>query len=216
MASDLNRDAALLSIDPARLNQIVEAQAALRSLTEALVFDGDGAHPRAHRPELRASASSRVPDWALQQARAGDVAVLTSDNDDRVRALVRLDAFGDVYPLCRPLRRSDRAQPHASRPQRAVAQYQQLEGERSDYQIAFSMLFFGVGVLLLTGAVWVGLSFATRMARPISWLIAAAERVRGGDLAARVPEGARRRGVRLAVARLQPHDPPARRPSAAS
>ncbi len=76
------------------------------------------------------------------------------------------------------------------RTQQAVAQYQQLEGERSDYQIAFSMLFFGVGVLLLTGAVWMGLSFATRMARPISWLIAAAERVRGGDLAARVPVGA--------------------------
>ena len=42
MASDLNRDAAILSINPQRFNQIVEAQAALRSLSEAMVFDGDG------------------------------------------------------------------------------------------------------------------------------------------------------------------------------
>jgi len=44
-------------------------------------------------------------------------------------------------------------------------------------------------VLLLTGAVWMGLSFATRMARPISWLAAAAERVRSGELSGRVPIG---------------------------
>jgi two-component system, NtrC family, nitrogen regulation sensor histidine kinase NtrY len=187
MASDLNRDAAILSINPARLKQIVEAQAALRSLSEAVVFDADG-RILARTGLSFALQLQPVPDWALQQARAGDVAILTSDNDDRVRALIRLDRFGDVYLYVGRF-----VDPvvigHMQQTQRAVAQYEQLEGERSDYQIAFSMLFFGVGVLLLTGAVWVGLSFATRMARPISHLIAAAERVRGGNLAARVPVG---------------------------
>ncbi|HXQ51975.1 MAG TPA: PAS domain-containing sensor histidine kinase [Stellaceae bacterium] len=188
MASDLNRDSALLSINPSRLNQIVEAQAALRSLSEALVFDGSG-RILARTGLSFALQLQPVPDWALQQARAGDVAILTSDTDDRVRALIRLDGFGDVFLYVgrfvdpTVISRTERTQ-------RAVAQYQQLEGERSDYQIAFSMLFFGVGVLLLTGAVWMGLSFATRMARPISWLVAAAERVRSGDLSARVPVGA--------------------------
>jgi two-component system, NtrC family, nitrogen regulation sensor histidine kinase NtrY len=188
MASDLNRDSADLAIDPARLGQIVEAQAALRSLSEALVFDGEG------RILARTGLSftleiKPVPDWALRQARGGDVAIFTSDNDDRVRALIRLDRFGDVFLYVGRF-----VDPtvigRIQRTQQAVAQYQKLEGERSDYQIALFMLFFGVGVLLLTGAVWMGLSFATRMARPISWLIAAAERVRGGDLAARVPVGA--------------------------
>jgi two-component system nitrogen regulation sensor histidine kinase NtrY len=187
MASDLNRDAAILSINPARLKQIVEAQAALRSLSEALVFDADG-RILARTGLSFALQLQPVPDWALQQARAGDVAILTSDNDDRVRALVRLDRFGDVYlyvgRFVDPM-----VIGHMQQTQRAVTQYEQLEGERSDYQIAFSMLFFGVGVLLLTGAVWFGLSFATRMARPISHLITAAERVRAGNLAARVPVG---------------------------
>jgi two-component system, NtrC family, nitrogen regulation sensor histidine kinase NtrY len=188
MASDLNRDAAILVINPTRLGQIVEAQAALRSLGEALVFDGSG-RILASTGLTFALQLKPVPDWALQQARAGDVAILTSDNDDRVRALVRLSAFGDVFlyvgRFVDPTVIS-----RVERTQRAVAQYEELEGERSDYQIAFSMLFFGVGVLLLTGAVWMGLSFATRMARPISWLAAAAERVRSGELSARVPVGA--------------------------
>jgi two-component system, NtrC family, nitrogen regulation sensor histidine kinase NtrY len=187
MASDLSRDAPSLMINPVRLNQIVEAQSALRSLNEALVFDGAG-HVLARSGFAFSLQLTRVPDWALQQARAGDVAILTSDNDDRVRALVRLDGFGDAFlyvgRFVDPLVIS-----RIEQTQRAVRQYEELEGERSDYQIALSMLFFGVGVLLLTGAVWVGLSFATRMARPISWLAAAAERVRSGDLSARVPVG---------------------------
>ncbi len=189
MASDLDRDSAFLSIDPARLNQIVAAQAELRSLNEALVFDAEG-RILARTGLSFALELQPVPDWALQQARAGDVAILTSNSDDRVRALIRLNGFNDAYLYVgrfvdpTVLGRMERTQ-------QAVAQYEELEGERSEYQIAFSMLFFGVGVLLLTGAVWMGLSFASRMARPISWLIAAAERVRGGDLAARVPVGAR-------------------------
>src|SRR5579885_1278888 len=187
MASDLNREAPILSINPARLKQIVEAQAALRSLNEALVFDTDG-RILARTGLSFALQLQPVPEWALQQARAGDVAILTSDNDDRVRALIRLERFGNVYLYVG--RFVDPTVIGAmQQTQRAVAQYEQLEGERSDYQIAFSMLFFAVGVLLLTGAVWVGLSFATRMARPISHLIAAAERVRAGNLAARVPVG---------------------------
>jgi two-component system, NtrC family, nitrogen regulation sensor histidine kinase NtrY len=45
-----------------------------------------------------------------------------------------------------------------------------------------------VAMLLLVAAVMVGIHFATQLAGPISRLVAAAEQIRGGDLAARVPE----------------------------
>jgi two-component system, NtrC family, nitrogen regulation sensor histidine kinase NtrY len=187
MASDLNRDAEVLSMAPQRLDQMVAAQSALRSLTEAMVFDGQG-HILARSGLTLALQLEPIPDWALRQADTGDVAVLTSDNDDRVRALVKLTQFGDVYLYVGRF-----VDPtvinHMQQTQSAVAQYEKLEGERSHLQIAFSVLFLIVGLLLLTGAVWVGLHFATRMARPISLLAAAAEQVRGGDLTARVPEG---------------------------
>jgi two-component system, NtrC family, nitrogen regulation sensor histidine kinase NtrY len=191
MASDLNRDAAFLSVNPERLNQIVAAQAALRSLTEAVVFDAD------RRLLARAGFSlglqlelESIPETVMQTADSGGVAIMTNNNGNRVRALVRLDRFGDVYLYVG--RFVDPAVlSHMAQTQRAVAEYKQLEGLRSNYQIAFSMVFLGVGLALLMGAVWVGLRFATKMARPISSLVAAAEQVRAGDLAARVPEGER-------------------------
>src|SRR5579875_3494718 len=128
MANDLNREAALLSVNPERLNQVVNAQAALRSLNEAVVFDGTG------RVLARTALSfslelQPIPVWALQQARSGDVAVLTSDNDDRVRALIRLNRFGDVYLFVgRYIDPTVLA--HMTQTQSAVAQYEKLEGER--------------------------------------------------------------------------------------
>jgi two-component system nitrogen regulation sensor histidine kinase NtrY len=46
-------------------------------------------------------------------------------------------------------------------------------------------------LLLLLAAVWFGLNFATRLTRPVGDLISAADRVRAGDLSARVKEGTR-------------------------
>jgi two-component system, NtrC family, nitrogen regulation sensor histidine kinase NtrY len=187
MANDLNRDSNLLSLNPERFNEVVRAQAALRSLSEAIVFDGQG-HMLARTGFSFALELQPPPDWALASARSGDVAVMTNDNDDRVRALVRLDRYGDVF-LYAGRFIDPTVINHMKQTQSAVEQYEQLEGQRSDYQVAFSVVFFAVGLLLLTGAVWVGLALATRMAKPISSLVAAAERVRSGDLSARVPAG---------------------------
>jgi two-component system nitrogen regulation sensor histidine kinase NtrY len=188
MAADLDRDSAFLIMDNQRLNQIVAAQAALRSLTEAIVFDGEGRILA--RSGLTASLELEpLPDTVIQEADAGDVVVLTGDTDDRVRALIKLPQFGDVYLFVGRFV-DPTVIAHMQQTQSAVAQYEKLEGERSQFQFALSVLFLIVGLLLLTGAVWVGLSFATRMARPISSLAAAAEQVRVGNLAVRVPEGA--------------------------
>jgi two-component system, NtrC family, nitrogen regulation sensor histidine kinase NtrY len=186
MASDLNRDAALLTANPRRLDQMVAAQAALRSLSEAVVFDTDG-RLLARSGFSLALQLEPVPDWALQQANSGDVAILTNENG-RVRALVRLERFGNAYlyvgRFVDPI-----VLQHMEQTRGAVHEYEERESQRRQWQITFSIAFFSLVLLLLTIAVMVGLRFATKMARPISSLIVAAEQVRSGDLAARVPEG---------------------------
>jgi two-component system, NtrC family, nitrogen regulation sensor histidine kinase NtrY len=188
MAADLNREAYLLSVDQERLGQVVSAQAALRSLTEVIVFD------RSSRILARSGFTfgleyGLVPDWALKQAGQGDVAIITSDNDDRVRALVRLDQFpADTYLYVGRFV-EPQVLNHMEQTQRAVAQYELLEGRRSDVQIGFAMVFLVAALLILGGAVWFGLNFATQLARPISALVTVAERIRSGDLAARAAEG---------------------------
>ena len=187
MANDLNRNSVQLALNPQHLQQVVSAQAALRGLTEAMVFD------RAGNMLARSSLSftlgfEPVPDDAIHLADTGDVAIMTNDSDDRVRALVRLNQFGDVYLYVGRFI-EPRVLNHMEETQRAAALYEQMEGQRSGFQITFALIFMMVAMLFLVAAVAIGIHFAAQFAGPISRLITAAEQVRGGDLAARVPEG---------------------------
>ena len=186
MAADLNRESLRLDFDAARLRQVVDAQAALRSLTEAVVFDGSG------RVLARTGLSftmeiEQIPAGELARAADGEVVALNSDTDDRVRALIRLDGFGDAYLFVGRFVDA-KVLGYMDRTQTMVREYQRMQGERSGIQITSALIFMIVALLLLFASVWVGLVFANQLATPISRLLTATNRVRAGDLLARVPE----------------------------
>lgn len=189
MAADLSREGDPLLASPEQLRQLVNAQAAIRSLTEAIVFDSTG------RVLARSGLSftmdmeiERLPQGALDQADSGQVVVLTSETDDRVRALVRLDGYGGAYLFVGRFVDAN-VLGFMERTQQVVSEYRQMDRERSGIQITSALIFAIVALLLLFASVWIGLNFANELAAPISRLIDAADRVRGGDLMARVPEG---------------------------
>ena len=186
MANDLNRSAALLTRNPARFGQVVTGQAALRSLAEAIVFDRSG-HVLARSQFSFALEFEQVPEEALERAGTGEVVLFTSDEDDRVRALVRLDRYLDAYLFVGRFV-DPRVINSVERNRRAVAAYEQLAEDRSRIEITFVLIFIVVTLLLLLVAVWFGLSFATRLVRPITSLVQAAEQVRAGNLDVQVPE----------------------------
>lgn len=186
MANDLNRDAVRLSEDPVRLAQAVSAQAYLRSLTEVIVFDGSG-KILARSGLTFALSFEPITDEMRERARAGDVVLVVSDNDDRVRALLRLDNFVDTYLFVGRLV-EPKVLAHMETTQKAVSEYHDLKEHSSGIRVMISLIFVVVALLLLLTAVWFGLNFATSLVRPISVLINATDRVRSGDLAARVAE----------------------------
>ena len=141
---------------------------------------------------------------------------VTSDTDDRVRALVRLDGFGDAYLFVGRFVDA-KVLGYMERTQTMVAEYQRMQSERSGIQITSALIFMIVALLLLFASVWIGLALANQLVAPISRLITAADRVRGGDLLARVPEdGPDSDEFVAAQPGLQPDDRPARRASGAS
>ncbi|MCH7486402.1 MAG: PAS domain-containing sensor histidine kinase [Proteobacteria bacterium] len=208
VAIDLNRNAAALVSSQERFNQFLTAQASLRSLPEAIVVDSGGRVIA--RTALSLSLSFNLfPPSALELANQGEIAVITYQQDDRVRAMVRLNRMVDAYLLVgrfvdsRVLERTERVE-------RAVSDYKRLEKRREDIQITFVMIFVVVALLLLLVSIWFGLTLATQLARPISNLIGAAERVRKGDLSVRVditdaPDeiGALSRGFNRMTSQLQ-------------
>lgn len=184
MARDLDNQALVLQYNQKRLITVVKLQARVRELTEAIIFTGSG-DVIARSGLTGALEFEPVPRDAFKTAESGEVAVLTSGSEDRVRALVRLSNFGESY-----LYVGRYVDPvvlgHSERTKGAVAQFERLELSRADLQISFALIFVVVALLLLLAAVWVGLNFATSMSRPVSALIAATEKVRAGNLAARV------------------------------
>lgn len=192
MANDINREGPELARSPQRFSAFIGSQAAIRGLTEAIVFEGQGNRVVA-RSGLAFSIESgieQIPYWALEKARSGEVAVLTGDNDDRVRALVLLQGFfGETYLYVGRFV-DPKVIGHMEQTSAAVAEYERLEGRRAGLERAFSLIFAIIALLLLLAAIWVGLTMARSLATPIARLIDAAEKVRSGDLNARVDEDA--------------------------
>ncbi len=184
MANDLNRDAPVLMGNEQLFSYVLSEQANLRSLPEALVIDSN-ARVLARTPLSLSLELDLVPRQAVARAAEGQIAVLTAENDNRVRAVVRLNRFIDAYLIVGRF-----IDPHVlaniERTHDAVAQYQRLEERREGILITFVMIFIVVALLLLMAAAWTGLALATQISKPISRLISAADRVRRGDLGVRV------------------------------
>jgi two-component system nitrogen regulation sensor histidine kinase NtrY len=187
MANDINHGGIGLLRSPAYLGQMVATQAAIRGLSEAVVFDAGGqVLARAGLAFSMEMSIESIPEWAYDRAKVGSVAVLTTPGDDRVRALVKLESsLADTYLYVGRFV-DPKVIDHMAKTNQAVEEYKRLEGTRSGLEVTFSAIFAVVALLLLLAAIWVGLSLATQLATPIIRLIDAAERVRGGDLSARV------------------------------
>ncbi len=189
MANDLNRAQLLFQDNGLTFGRILATHTALRGLTETVVFE-----PTLGRVVASAGLSAGYmleppPAWALETARSGDVAVLPGEAEGRVRAVVALEGGqGWMLLIGRPV--DPMVIDHMTRTEHAVATYQQIDRNRGRLQVTFVMIFAIAALLVLLAAVLIGLVLANQLARPISRLIVAAERVRGGDLSTRVEEGA--------------------------
>ncbi|MGG5808446.1 ATP-binding protein [Falsiroseomonas sp. CW058] len=189
MAADLTRAAQLyLPENPDAFERLLVTQSSIRGLTEAVVFEPATGRLVAQAGFLAGGAIEPPPAWAVELVRNGDVAVIPSETDARVRALANVDSPpGLALLIGRPLDAG--VLEHMRRTELAFLEYEQQDRNRGSLQVTFALIFACAALLVLLAAVSVGLTFANQMARPISRLITAAERVRGGDLSTRVEEG---------------------------
>ncbi len=190
IAQVLNRGGPSLVFNPQLFNNVMTRQANLRYLTEAAVYDSSG-RMLARSSSFLLAFNPEIPEWAFERARNEGMALMTSEEEDRVRALVRLDLAADAYLYVGRLV-DPRVLGHMESTNWAVQRYEDLQGNRFSLQITFALIFLVVALLLLLVAVWIGLAFANQLTGPIGSLIAAAERVGKGDLKARVQGPPRR------------------------
>ena len=186
MAGDLNRQAAELAENPASMTSFITTQALLRNLTEAVVFDRSG-KVMARSGLTFSMEFETIPDEALEKAQRGEVAIVASQTDDRVRALVKLDQFINSYLYVGRFVDSD-VLVHIEAARGASSEYASLKSSSVRVMTVLTLIFLMAALLLLLIALRLAFGFADWLASPISELIGAAERIRAGDLAARVDE----------------------------
>ena len=157
-----------------------------RGLKEAYVIDGTG--------EIRARGANsylfhfeRPTDAQIAAANEGETLVIRDWETNELRALVRLEAFvdrllyvsrevdGSIFSLLDETRETAKL-------------YNQLEEERGRVLFEFGLVYLGFAVILILAAIWMGMWFAERLARPVGRLTGAAQRVGDGDLDVRVVE----------------------------
>ena len=190
MANDLNRAAQiLLPENGLAFARLLASHTAVRGLTSSTIFEPVLGQVVANAGLGASNLVELPPPSVLEAARAGEVVLLPSTTEEgRVRALVQLNIPpGLMLLISRPLDPSVLS--HMRRTELAFNEYDQLDRNRESLQITFVLIFAIATLLVLLGAVLIGLLMANRIARPIARLITAAERVRGGDLATKVEEG---------------------------
>ena len=183
----ISRELNSLILTPESFDRALTAIANERNLTEVVVFDQTGQVQGKSDFSFLLNFSQEIPDFAVESAMNGEVVILSADTDDRVRALVFLGGFDNSFLLVSRVLDPSILR-HIDEAREAVELYSDLEGRRSGLLITFALIFAMVALMLLSGAVWVGLIYANSLSDPLVKLIQTAERVRSGDWSATAPE----------------------------
>ncbi|WP_343564754.1 sensor histidine kinase NtrY-like [Kiloniella sp. b19] len=183
----ISRELNTLIQNPDVFDRFLTTIANERNLTEVVVFDQTGQVQGKAEFSFLLNFSPEIPDFAIQSAISGEIVILSADTEDRVRALVYLGGFDNSFLLVSRVLDPNILR-HIDEATEAVDLYSELEGRRSSLLITFALIFTMVSLMLLSGAVWVGLTYANTLSDPLVKLIQAAERVRAGDWSAKAPD----------------------------
>lgn len=157
-----------------------------RALPKAYIIDGDGGlRARGERSYLFWYTAPTTAD--LTRARDGETVIIQNWENNEFWALLQLTAFPDHFLY---VSRDVDGEILAllDETQETVRLYQQLETDRGRLVFEFALVYLGFALVVILAAIWMGLWFAERLARPVGRLAGAAERVGQGDLDVRVRE----------------------------
>jgi len=168
-----------VAVDPALV-----AAAGRFGFAEAVVFDETGA-VRAKAGDVSDLRDAIVPSWALGSAKADVAPVIITGGRERMRALLWMASIEHYLLVGRAIEPG--VFQHVEGVNRAVGAYKNAISERTTIEARLSIMYLLLGLVFVLSSVWAGLMFAGALAEPISNLIQTADRVRAGDLSARVP-----------------------------
>ena len=185
ISADLNRFEPYFQRSRLQFGKVLLEEMATYDFSAVYLIDRDGRVLA--RAEQRDAPPYLAPPPAMLQPK-GSEAPLRLDASDMARAVFRLSAYPDAFVyVVRPL--GEGYIQELRKAERSVTAYREAERARARIQTVFLLSYVSVALLVLIGAVWVGVVVAEQIATPVARLVQAADLVAAGDLTARVPTG---------------------------
>ena len=184
MSGDLNRVARGLTESPATFDQFLASLASYHAFPAAYVIDRNS-HVLAHAEAADAPPFVLPPPSAIRVADQGDIWLCNRNCGDVMRSVYRLAGYSDAYLyVVRPVEKGMVA--HLLETESSLVAYREAAQDRTRIQAIFALSYVETALLVLVGAVWLGMAAANALSAPIARLVQAAGRVASGDLSARV------------------------------
>ena len=184
MSADLNRAAPALQASPVTFSHFLANLASDHAFPAAYLVDRDG-RVLARAEALDAPPFMLPPKSSFVAADEGDISLCNRNCGDVMRTVYRLRGYPDAYLyLVRPVERGIVA--HLIEAEGSLISYRDAARNRERIQTIFALSYAETALLVLVGAVWLGMGAANAISGPVGRLVQAAGRVAGGDLSARV------------------------------
>lgn len=176
----------LSGLEGEEVDLVLQRLSFLQDLPEAIIFDTQGqiyARSRyAHGLDFET-----IPTYALQLAKTGETVVITSQTEEKVRAVLRIFPEQNIYLYVGRL--IDPTILHyLTDSQKASTGYTTLQSRYTAIHFRVLLVFIATGLILLMLAIWLGLALARQIVRPIAHVLEATEDVGGGDFSKRLPK----------------------------
>ncbi len=184
MAGDLDRAAPGLGESPINFNHFLGKLADFHGFSAGYLIDRDG------RVLARAEATDAPPFvlpplTSFKAAEQGVIWVCNRNCGDVMRSVYKLHGYPDAYLyVVRPIEKGIVS--HLVESEASLIAYRDAAQNRQKIQTIFALSYAETGLMVLLGAVWLGLGAATAISGPVARLVQAAGKVAGGDLSARV------------------------------
>ncbi|MEP3465649.1 MAG: HAMP domain-containing protein, partial [Parasphingorhabdus sp.] len=184
MTNDIDRAKAVYDFEPTRFDQFFATQVSLRGTLAAFILNENG--DVVTRVVLDPTTEIPLPPSdSFFKAKSGDPILIAPGSSNLVGGIMKLSAYDNFYLYA--MRAIDpRVLEYLRLTESGASEYQQMENSRFGVQVAFALVYFGVALVLLLSAIWIGFGFANRLVSPIRTLISAADEVSNGNLAVKV------------------------------
>ena len=184
MGGDLNRAAPALAASPITFSHFLANLASYHAFPAAYLIDREG-RILARAEAADAPALVLPPASSFKAADEGDIWLCNRTCGDVMRSVYRLRAYPDAYLyVVRPVEKGIVS--HLLEAEASLVAYRDAAQNRQRIQTIFALSYAETALLVLVGAVWLGLGAANAISGPVARLVVAAGRVAGGDLSARV------------------------------